>query len=101
MKLNIKKYTSQKLKNHLFKLWPQVSFVSQLRMSDLIYSKDISVGDALCKAKRLTHVLKYISNTLDFQEVSVDTSENETTDKSIFHRAIDMLIRRLKIFKKA
>ena len=94
-------YTSQKLKNHLIKVWPEVSFVSQPGMSDLVYSKDISVGDALCKAKRLTHVLKDISNTLDFQEASVDTSVDETTDENIVHRAIGILRRRLKNTNKA
>ena len=52
-------------------------------MSDLVYSKDVSVGDALYIAKTLIHVLKEISKILDFQEVSADTSEDKTTDENI------------------
>ena len=58
------------------------------------------IGDALCKAKKLTPVLKDILKILDFQEASVDTSEDKTTDENIVHRAMGILRRCLKKDKK-
>jgi hypothetical protein len=43
-------YRSNKLKNILSQHWEDISFIPQPGMSDLVCSKDLSVGDVLVKA---------------------------------------------------
>ena len=53
-------YQSKKVKQLLIKKWPDVSFIPQPGMSDLVCSKDISVGEVLRKASDLMKMLNKV-----------------------------------------
>ena len=92
-------YTSQKLKNKLLQNWHEVIFISQIGISDLVCSKDISVGDALCKANELSSVLRDAELFLSSQ----DPKYNQQTikmDESIVYAAVGILRRRMKHTQK-
>lgn len=90
-------YSSQNLKRQLAKEWPDLSFIFQHGMPDMVCSSSISVGAALSKAHDLAKLLTSIHD---------DSTENEPqqtddlSEDTIVHNAIGILRCRILQTKK-
>ena len=86
-------YQSKKVKKLLIKEWPDVSFIPQPGMSDLVCSKNISVGEVLRKASDLMKMLNELSKCEDEQRFG------NLTENALLHEAASVLRRRISVSK--
>ena len=88
-------YTAQKLKKKLMQQWPELCFIPQPGLSDIVCSASVSVGEALVKANHLAKVLQDVS-----KDENTEVELNEPSDNSVVHAAVGILRRRISQVKK-
>lgn len=91
---NPERYRSFRLKRQLIQECPEISFVPQPGMSDIVCSSEISVGDALRKLSDLVKSLKSTSEEIE-QADAKESPEEEPDEVAIVHKAVGILRRRM------
>lgn len=71
---------------------PDIVFVSQPGMSDLVCDATITIGDALKKISELVSVMKE-----DSEELLTSPDESDNKEESIVHAAVGILRRRMEL----
>ena len=74
---------------------PNISFISQPGMSDLICSSEISVGDVLKKINTLMKVVKKMSDEPLESETPERAEDSYSNEAVLVHRAIGIVRRRM------
>ena len=98
-KENLPSYKSSTFKRQLKRNWPSVDIIPQSgRFSDLVYSRDMSVAEALRKANELERKLTVAASTEENNKSNVDL--NVETDEQIVHKAVNVIRRKLQETKK-
>lgn len=82
------------MKRQLIQECPEISFVPQPGMSDIVCSSEISVGDALRKLSDLVKSLKSTSEEIE-QADAEESPEEEPDEVAIVHKAVGILRRRM------
>ena len=98
-KENLPSYKSSTFKQQLKRNWPSVDIIPQSgRFSDLVYSRDMSVAEALRKANELEWKLTIAASTEENNKSNVDLDVE--TDEQIVHKAVNVIRRKLQETKK-
>ena len=84
-------YKSYNLKRLLKNIWPEISFIPQPGLSDLVCSSEITVGEALRLANDLDQSLQEVCDDTVLQE---DTNFCENEDGTV-HKACGILRKRI------
>lgn len=82
-------YRPHILKRKLINAWPELSFISQPRFSDLVCFSHITVGDAIRKAQSITSTLQSSKQKLD--ELQQAGGIADIPNDVIIHRAVGIL----------
>ena len=94
-KENGSSYKSSTFKQQLKRNWPSIDIIPQSgRSSDLVYSRDMSVAEALKKSSELERKLTVAEKTKDTLKSNVQPSAE--TDEQIIHKAVTVLRRKLQ-----
>ena len=94
-KENGSSYKSSTFKQQLKRNWPSIDIIPQSgRSSDLVYSRDMSVAEALKKSSELERKLTVAEKTKDNLKSNVQPSAE--TDEQIIHKAVTVLRRKLQ-----
>ena len=92
---NSEVYSSHRIKKQLMEECPDIAFISQPGMSDLIFSSEISVGDVLKKINTLMKVVKEMSDKPLESETPDRAKDSYSNEEVLVHRAIGILRRRM------
>ena len=84
-------YKSYSLKRLLKNIWPELSFIQQPGLSDLVCSSDITVGEALRLANELNQSLQEVQD----EHVLLQDPNVSENDERIVHKAIGILRERV------
>ena len=84
-------YKSYNLKRRLKNIWPELSFIQQPGMSDLVCLSDITVGEAFRLANELDQSLQEVRD----EHVILQDPNSGESDERIIHKAIGILRERI------
>jgi hypothetical protein len=89
-------YQSKRFKKQLASEWPDLSFIPQPGLSDLVCSGKITVDEVLRKALTLAHVLNEVID----EGAESDNEVDDITEDSIVHQAVGIWRRRYSQIQK-
>lgn len=88
---NPEAYKSSNLKKQLMQECPDIAFIAQPGMSDLVCDSTITVGDAL---KKISELVSTLGN--DSEEQLTTHNEFDINEESLVHTAVGILRRRIE-----